>query len=403
MNVRRTLQFSGFVWNNLANRPSRTIATVFSLALIAATLFSSQYLTSGAQASLDAGISRIGADILVVPEDYAAAGENVILTGSPSSFFFENSGFSRIAKVPGVAKASPQLFIATLFASCCAAPVQMIAIDPETDFTIAPWLERNRGMTLGKDEIIIGSAVIQDAGKELMFYGHIFHVAGRLEETGTGVDNAVFLRTEDAYVMAAESREKAVKELVIPAGMVSAVLVKVEPGADPGSVAGRIRAEVPGTRTILPDGLMRTVTGQLGAVTSLLRDSTVAVAIVSIPLLAVLSLMVANERKREFAILRALGAKRHFLARLILAESVLLALAGGLAGMGAAGVALVFFEGFISLTLGIPLIVPGPGTILYTGGITVLLTVAISCLASLYPVIRVSQSGTYGTIRGAES
>ena len=130
---------------------------MFAFAIIAATLFSSQYLVNGARESLDAGMSRMGADILVVPEEYAAASQSVILIGQPNSFFFEDAGFEKISRIPGVAKASPQIYIATLFASCCAAPVQMIAIDPENDFTVSSWLRQNPGVTLGKDDMIIGS------------------------------------------------------------------------------------------------------------------------------------------------------------------------------------------------------------------------------------------------------
>ena len=71
----------------------RNIATVFAFAIIAATLFSSQYMMNGAQQSLDAGMSRMGADILVVPEKYAAAGQSVILIGQPNSFFFRRFRF----------------------------------------------------------------------------------------------------------------------------------------------------------------------------------------------------------------------------------------------------------------------------------------------------------------------
>jgi len=129
-------RFFTLIGKNLANRPYRNIATVFAFAIIAATLFSSQYLTEGAQQSLDTGMSRMGADVLVVPEGYAAAGQTVILIGQPNSFFFNDSGFEKISRIPGVAKASPQIYIATLFASCCAAPVQMIAIDQANDFTL---------------------------------------------------------------------------------------------------------------------------------------------------------------------------------------------------------------------------------------------------------------------------
>ena len=196
---------------------------------------------SGAEQSLNAGISRMGADILVVPEEYTQAGETILLTGRPTSFFFEDSGYEQISRISGVAKASPQIYIATLFASCCAAPVQMIAIDPERDFTISAWVKQNPGVTLGKDDIIIGSAIIQNVGKDLMFYGHTFHVVGILGTTGMGVDNSVFTRIEDAYIMADESGEKAVKKLTIPRGRVSAVLVKVDPGTSPEAVAAEIR------------------------------------------------------------------------------------------------------------------------------------------------------------------
>ena len=388
---------------NLVNRPYRNIATIFAFAFIAATLFSSQYLMNGAQASLDTGMSRMGADILVVPEEYAAAGQTVILSGQPSSFFFEDANFEKISRIPGVAKASPQIYIATLFASCCAAPVQMIAIDPENDFTIATWLKENPGVKLGKDDIIIGSAVIQNVGNDLMFYGHTFHVVGILEQTGMGVDNSVFTRFEDAYVMADESELKAVKKLTIPPGMVSAVLVKVEPGTSPAAVAREIQDQIPGTKTITPNGLLNTVSGQLGAVRRLLIGTTLAVTIVSIPLLAFISAMVAHERRREIALLRALGATKTYVVRLMLAESFSIAVIGGLIGIGAAMVVIVFFQDFIATSLKIPFIIPAPVALLVDGGTALLLCAGIGGIASLYPAIRINRSDPYETIRKAES
>jgi len=388
---------------NLVNRPYRNIATIFAFAFIAATLFSSQYLMNGAQASLDTGMSRMGADILVVPEEYAAAGQTVILSGQPSSFFFEDANFEKISRIQGVAKASPQIYIATLFASCCAAPVQMIAIDPENDFTIATWLKENPGVKLGKDDIIIGSAVIQNVGNDLMFYGHTFHVVGILEQTGMGVDNSVFTRFEDAYVMADESELKAVKKLTIPPGMVSAVLVKVEPGTSPAAVAREIQDQIPGTKTITPNGLLNTVSGQLGAVRRLLIGTTLAVTIVSIPLLAFISAMVAHERRREIALLRALGATKTYVVRLMLAESFSIAVIGGLIGIGAAMVVIVFFQDFIATSLKIPFIIPAPVALLVDGGTALLLCAGIGGIASLYPAIRINRSDPYETIRKAES
>jgi putative ABC transport system permease protein len=391
------------ILRNLVNRPYRNIATVFAFAIIAATFFSAQYMMSGAQQSLDAGISRMGADILVVPEGYAGAGQSVILTGTPSSFFFEDSVLDRIAQTPGVVKASPQIYIATLFASCCAAPVQMIAIDPERDYTISTWLRENPGIKLGKDDIIIGSSVIQDVGRDLMFYGHNFHVVGILQRTGMGVDNSVFTRFEDAYVMADESGEKAVKKLTLPPGKISAVLVKVAPDVTVSAVADEIMAKVPGTKTILPNGLLNAVSGQLGATTRILYGASIGVAIISIPLLGLISAMVAHERRKEVSILRALGATKAFVVKLMLAESFSLAIIGGCIGIGISAGTLMLFQDLIAHTIRIPFITPTPSTIFFQGGSALLLSIVVGGIASLYPVFLITRSDPYVTIRGGES
>lgn len=394
-------RFSRLVASNITQRPQRNIATIVAFAIIAAMLFSAQYLTSGALQSLDAGMTRMGADILVVPEGYNAVAQTVILMGEPSSFFFNDSGFEQIAKIPGVSKASPQIFVATLSGqACCSAPVQIIAIDPENDFTVATWLKENPGVMMGKDDIIVGSMITGDIGSDLLFYGHTFHIVGRLAKTGMmGVDCAVFTRFEDAYVMADESGVKAVKKLTIPQGMVSAVLVKVDPATPPATVAGRIQAEIPGTKTITPNGLLSSVTGQLAAVTHLLYGSMLAATMISVPLLGFISAMVAHERRREVAIFRALGAKKSYVLRLMLAESFTLSVVGGLFGIaGAAGV-LVFFQDFIAFTLKVPFNVPSPLTIIIIGGTALVISVGIGGIASLYPAFLINRSEPYDTIR----
>jgi putative ABC transport system permease protein len=398
----RTFRFFHLIRRNLANRPYRTIATIFAFACIAASLFSSQYLMEGAEASLDTGMSRMGADILVVPEEYAAAGQTIILNGQPSSFFFESANLEKISQIPGVARASPQIYIATLHASCCAAPVQMIAIDPKTDFTISAWLRENQGVKLGKDDILIGSSVIQIVGNDLMFYGHTFHVAGILKHTGMGVDNSVFTRFEDAYVMADESGLKAVRKLSIPPGKISAVLVKVAPGSSPAAVAREIQEKVPGTKAITPDALLNTVSGQLGAVRRILNGTTLALSVVSIPLLGFISAMVAHEQRKEVAILRALGAPKAFVLRLMLAESFSLAMSGGLLGIGSAAVVLILFQDFIVITLQIPLIMPSLPALLVEGGTALLLCAGIGGISSLYPAILINRTDPYETIRKGE-
>jgi putative ABC transport system permease protein len=235
-----------------------------------------------------------------------------------------------------------------------------------------------------------------------MFFGHTFHVIGILKKTGMGVDNSVFTRFEDAYVMAAESESKAVRKVSIPPGKISAVLVKVDPGASPAAVAREIEETVPETKSITPNGLLAAVNGQLAAVRRLLTGATLATTVVSLPLLGFLSAMVAHERRKEVAILRALGAKKAFVTELMLAESCSLAVIGGLVGTGAASVVLLLFQDLIGLSLKIPFIMPSPGAFLIAGGTSLLLCAGIGGASSLYPAILINRSDPYDTIRRGE-
>jgi putative ABC transport system permease protein len=388
------------VRRNLCNRLYRNIGVIVAYAVIAATIFSAQYLVIGSQQSLDKGTRWIGADLMVVPEEYTTTGENILLTGSPTTFFFNDSGMEKISRIHGVANASSQIYIATLLASCCSAPIQIIAIDPDRDFTISAWLKENPGVTFSKDDIIVGSNIEGDVGSGLMFYGHIFHIAGKLEQTGMrGIDMAVFIRIEDAYVMASESGDKAVKNLTIPAGAVSTVLVKVNPGVSPAGVGTEIGMQFPGMKTITPNSLSGTVTGHIEGVIRLLYQLMLAAAVIFIILFGLFSVIVAHELRREIRLLGALGVTKAFLIRLLFAESFILSIIGALVGIGSALIVLISFQDLIVYSLRIPFGIPSIPTLLITGGTALFGTILIGVLASIYPTIRLIQSEAYKTIQ----
>ena len=113
--------------------------------------------------------------------------------------------------------------------------------------------------------------------------------------------------------------------------------------------------------------------------------------------------MVAHERQKELSILRALGAKKVFVIRLILVEAFTLAIIGGLIGIGVAFGILFLFQDFIRSTLEIPFIVPAPLTLLFFWGAALLLTMGIAGISSLYQVILVTRTKPYEAIRRGES
>jgi putative ABC transport system permease protein len=392
----------GLIARSIIHRPVRNGALILAFAFIAASLFSGHYLLAGASDSVKSEIAKLGADLIVVPANYTADSEAVLLRGEPSTFFFDNSVVPRIRNVSGVDQVEPQIFIASLTASCCSLPVQLIAIDPTQDFTIAPWLEQKRDKPLGPDEIIVGSKIVAGGGTNLNFFGHSFIVAGKLDPTGTGLDTSIFLRTDDAYKMANDSQLNAIKPLVLPQGVASAVLVRVNDAAEATNISYRIVDEVPGTRVLTSSALVATVSDQLAGITRILDLSALVATLVSLPLIALISLMVANERRREIGVLRALGATRSMIFRLILGESVIIAAIGGILGIGASWIILVLFQSYISVMTRIPLSIPAVSSLVSISVLTFVITVAVGGLAALYPAVRSALMEPFEAIRSGE-
>ncbi len=255
----------GIIVKNIARHPFRTAALIISFAFIAASLFAGTYLVAGATENMKSAISNVGADLIVVPGQDLSQSFDMILRGKPATFFFDNITADTIAKVDGVGQVSPRIYLVTLGASCCSAPVQLIAMNLGDSIT-RQWLRDTGQKPPGNNEIIVGSGVEGSIGTNLTFYGHTFTIAGRLDPTGTGTDVSVFLRREDAVAMAADSAKNAAAPLAIPDGKVSAILVKVNDESTVDTVALAIPNQVPGSRVITPTQLGEKVSSQLAPV-----------------------------------------------------------------------------------------------------------------------------------------
>ena len=144
---------------NLVRRPGRTAALVLLVLLLSFTMFGGALTLLSIRGGTKSLEGRLGADIIVVPSEMASKVnlDNVLLMGTTGSYYMKADILDQIRAVEGVEKASAQLFMASLRASCCSVAVQVIGFDPEEDFTVQPWITRSVKRALGDIEDLIGS------------------------------------------------------------------------------------------------------------------------------------------------------------------------------------------------------------------------------------------------------
>lgn len=384
----------GLALRNIRGSAFRSWAVALCALLVAGFALSTTMVMRGAENSIELVTSRLGADIVVVPEGSQTKVESALLMGTPAKVWMPQDNLKKIEAIPGVAAVSPQLYLSTLHeAACCTvSDMFLVAYDPATDFAIQPWLREKLGGTLGLGEVVGGTHVYVPAGEQnIKLYGYFVTLRANLEPTGTGIDQTMFMTFDTARDMARISRSRAEKPLEIPEGQISAALVKAAPGADPHDIALRIMQEVPDVTPIQSPDLFKSYRAQMSGLLTTVLAFLVVTWLLSMAFIGLVFSMATNERKRELGVLHALGASRRFVFKSLITEASTLALAGGAVGMALAVLSTYLFRTLIVKSLGITFILPSPGALavlLVMGLVIAMFTVL---LAAALPAYRVSR------------
>lgn len=378
---------------NISGSSFRSWMIFFCAALMAGFVIAATLVIRGANDSLRLALERLGADIIVIPEGHEQRLKSALLMGIPVHCWMPDTIVDQLADMPGVRAVSPQLYLSTLRgATCCSVPEMfLIAYEPETDFTLRPWLEKNLEGGLEVGEAVGGSLVYvpRDQG-ELLVYGYGLELKGSLEPTGTGLDQSMFFTFDTAFEIAAESVDQAVKVLDIPPRTISSALVRVELEADPQEVAGQIDAAIPGVTPLVMNSLFQDQREQLLSLLNSVAALLVITWVLTMALIAVVFSLAVNERRRHIGVMRALGARRTTVLQSLLLEAVLLALAGGATGIAVAGLVVYLFRPLIIGLMGTPFLFPAPLSLAGLGLGALVLALAGVVLAALVPALRIS-------------
>ena len=399
-----SISLFGIAEKNLRRKYFRSIAIALSVAVVAGTLFSVTTVMESVELSLKRGTARLGADLMVVPTEYEQKARAALLAGEPTTFFMDRDFLRRVRNVKGVKVAAPQLFLESANYACCdVAEARLIGFDPDVDFTIAPWVKQKLDRPLGPTEILIGREVSYDVGGAMTFYGQEFTIAGYLEMTGMKfLDNSVFLPLDTAMRMARESSSKAQTTLAVTEEQISTILVQIDPKFSPEQVAIYIEHDIDGVKAVVSEQVISSVRKQLFVLLRSILVVSVILWVMALLMIGVIFSMIVNERQREVGLLRAMGARRGAVFRLIMYEASTLSILGGMIGIAAGGGSLYALRNVIRTSLNVPYLWPEAGQ--FAGIILLCLFLAFltGIVAALYPAFRSSRMEPYAAIRKGE-
>lgn len=398
------ITFNRLAFNNIRRKPGRSFILILFLMLFCISLFTGTVLTRGLSKGVESMSYRLGADVMAVPEGTDVHIDSVLLSGKPSSFYLPKDALEKLSKIDGIDKMSPQTYIATLNASCCAYPLQIVGIDYESDFIIKPWLTDDMSKSLENGEIIIGYRVAGEPGQYIKFFGSNYKIAGRLEQTGMGFDATVFMNMETVARLARDAEKLTGHSLSKDKSLVSAVMIKLKPGFSSTDVAEEINRKYSDQNIygLFSKSFVNKVSSNLSIVSSYIKISIAVFWILAVIVIALLFSLSFQERKKEFAILRALGSSKTKLFKLLIMESVIIALYSGALASIISAVLLTVIIPLIKENLSIPFMIPGIGYMFKIAIISFVTGIITSMLSSLASALKIMRSEIYVCLRENE-
>ncbi|MCS4539476.1 MAG: ABC transporter permease [Thaumarchaeota archaeon] len=400
--------------------PVRTATVVIAVAVVVSLLFSTNVLTTALEHGAEIENARLGADLVILPPSfswaysYGRVNSSVSVVGPTTGIIWNGSSYNieltylpgdivgTITTLTGVKDASPQLYAGTLNDSKQASkPLNMIAIDPATDFTVLSWLGPQQNSKLEGDQAVAGAGTGLVEGQELRWNGLTLRLVGILEPTSTSLDEGIFFPLGVAY-RASQATLGTPDQFPFKPGQITGVLVRVEPGTSPPVIAQEIRPYLSAAKVLEASPLARTVGVETSGVAyyGLVVAGVMAVAV--IVLIASVFSMTVNERRRQLGLFRSLGATRLFIFSSILEEVGAVALVGGIIGLGVGQLVVYFGELYLSAAFQVTLLLPPTVDLVPFIIESLIFGVGIGALASTYPAFVASVMDPYEAIRRGE-
>lgn len=317
---------------NLRRKPFRSVVLILAIALLVSLLIFAIAFTKSITMGLRKASERLGADLIVVPIGARGFAEEFLLESKHPTFYMAKDLIEKVKKVEGVEAITYQTYLSTISGLCCdVMPTRIVAFDPKSDFIVKPWLEKAIGRELKKGEALAGFGTNENLGLGLLdvsatIFNNKFKMVGILEQTGTGLDNALFM-TEENLTDIIASGKSPLKE-----GQISLIFVKLRKGLDPDYMGKVIEGQIVDVDVVTRSGMGSRFLDILADINKIFLVTIFLSSVLTTFLVWSIFSAIANERSREIGIMRAIGATQADIVKLFFLEVLVLGLLGSLLG-----------------------------------------------------------------------
>jgi putative ABC transport system permease protein len=386
---------------NLLRRPARTAMLVVGIALSTGAVFASFTVARAIQASMDRSFARMGADLIVVPADTMVNITSALLTVQPTGHTLDAGVAAQIRRLANVsAVATQRMYRVPVMAGMAGHSANLIAFDPADDFTVRPWIKQRLGRAMRRGDVLAGARREEAMGEELELCGGTQNVYARLALTGVGpFDESLFTTFDTAGAIAA-ARKGCIADY--DPHRISAVLVRLVFGATSEQVRFAI-AQIPGVKVVAGGAIMTSTRQTMTALLAGVAAFTILMLLGTLIMVSLLFSAIIAERRREVGLLRAVGARRSHVTRMLVAEAGFTTGLGGLCGIAFGAIVLLLFErslGYLLKTMRIEFIWPPAGSIVAFAIICAGLAAMVGVAGAVVPAWKASGEDPYVLIQG---
>ncbi len=303
---------------NLCQDRVRFILSVVAVALALMLILFLLGLRAGARRSAVVYLDNAPGSVAVMPP----GGKT---TSAGSAQFLTPEITEAVASAEGVASVTP-ILITLGFSDFHGTKEVIKLIGYDSRLGGGPWALNDGREPETDDEVVLDRVL---ARRHAVGIGDSVEVAGR-ELTVVGLSNETASWT-GSYAFA---RKTAVEALVLAPGASSVLLVTPAPGTTAAELVARLRA-VPGRNVLLKRELMDNDAEVVaGIVDQVILLMLAAAFVVGALVVGMVIYTATNERRAEYGILKAIGARDGLLYRVVAAQSLLAGSLGAVIGVG---------------------------------------------------------------------